>query len=128
MVKFEYRIHHLNSSLSLFYHIQKDVIPADSIKTVVSGVLKGMGTAHLVTAGLVVVANILERFEEIDANKAECLRLLREMIFLAKLVKQFKERRQLKEGMHDIIKEATERIVEGSIMCCCQIDSSKFSK
>ena len=104
------------------------MIPGDSIKTAVSGVLQGMGTAHLVTAGLVVVANILERFEEIDANKAECLRLLREMIFLAKLVKQFKERRQLKEGMHDIIKEATERIVEGSIMCCCQIDSSKFSK
>jgi hypothetical protein len=30
--------------------------------------------------------------------------------------------------MHDIIKEATGLIVEGFIMCCYQIDSSKFSK
>jgi len=112
-----------------FYHIQKDAMPGDAIKTAVSGVLQGMGTAHLVTAGLIVVANIMDRFEEIDANKVECLRLLREMIFLAKLVKQqFKERPPLKEGMHDIIKEATEIIVKGSIMCCCQIDLSKFSK
>lgn len=77
-----------------------------TIKTAVSGVLQGMGTTHLVTAGLVVVANILERFEEVDANKAECLRLMREIIFLAKLVKHFQESPQ---GMYDVIKEATKQ-------------------
>eukprot|EP00253_Pinus_taeda_P011027 PITA_11027 len=110
--------------------VVKDVIPGDVIKTAVKGLLQGMGTAHLVTAGLLVVANILERFEEVKANKDECLRLLKEMIFLGKVVKQFKERPQLNddEGMHSIIKEATGLIIEGCTKCCCQIDSSKYSK
>eukprot|EP00253_Pinus_taeda_P029780 PITA_29780 len=110
--------------------VVKDVIPGDAIKTAVKGLLQGMGTAHLVTAGLLVVANILERFEEVETNKDECLRLLKEMIFLAKVVKQFKERPQLNdsEGMHSIIKEATGLIIEGCTKCCCQIDSSKYSK
>ena len=83
---------------------------------------------QLVITGLVVVADILERFDDVAANKTECLRLLKEMIFLAKLVKQFKERPQLKEGMDDLIKEATELIVASSIECLSQIKSSKFSK
>jgi hypothetical protein len=87
-----------------------------------------MGSAHLVTAGLVAIAIILEGIEGVAANKTECLRLLKEMIFLAKVVKQFKERPQLKEGMNDLIKEATQLIVEGSTICCNQIDSSKFSR
>lgn len=115
--------------LSEGINVVKDVIPGDTIKTAVKGVLQGMRAAHLVTAGLLVVANIVERFEEVKANKDECLRLLSDMFFLAKVVKRFKERREfLNEGKHDTIKSATELIVEGSTMCCYQIDSSKYSK
>lgn len=106
----------------------KDIVPGEAIKTVASGILQGMGMAHLATAGLVVVVDILERFDDVNANKAECQRLLREMIFLAKLVKQFKERSQLKETMLAVIREATELVVESSIKCLAQMKSSKFSK
>jgi hypothetical protein len=50
-----------------------------------------MGIGHMVTTRFVVVANILERFEDAGENKNECLNLLKEMFFLAKLVKQFQE-------------------------------------
>lgn len=118
----------LKEFLSEAANFVKDIVPGDAIKTVASGILQGMGMAHLATAGLVVVVSILERFDEVSANKSECLRFLREMIFLAKLVKQFKERCQLKEAMHDVIREATELIVESSIKCLAHMKSSKFSK
>ena len=84
----------------------------------------------MVTTRFVVVANILERFEEFGDNKTECLSLLKEMLFLAKLVKYFQEHPRLKEseGIANVIKEATRLIVEGSILCCTQMKSSKFVK
>jgi hypothetical protein len=54
---------------------------------------------------LVVVASILEIFEDVVANKIKYLHLLKEMIFLAKLARQFKEFPHLKEGMHNAIKK-----------------------
>lgn len=100
-----------------------------SANTVVRSILQGMGSANnIVAAGFLVVANILERIEDIRANQIECLSLLKEMTKLAKVVKEFKERAHLREKMYDEIKDATTLIVEGSLMCCTQIDSSKFSK
>jgi len=81
-----------------------DIIPT------APNLLKGIGQAHWVTAGLLVVSNILERFE------------------LAKYVQELKERLRLKEGMKDLIQEALEMIVKASIMCCVQINSPKFSR
>lgn len=100
-----------------------------SAKIIVSSLLQSMGSANnIIAAGFLVVANILERIEEVRTNRMECLSLLREMTKLAKVVKDFKERAHLKEKMHDEIKDATSLILEGSLMCCAQIDSSKFSK
>lgn len=100
-----------------------------SAKTVVRGILQSMGSANnIVAVAFLVVANILERIEDVRANKTECLSLLKEMTKLAKVIKEFKERAHFREKMHDEIKEATTLILEGSLMCCTQIDSSKFSK
>jgi len=98
--------------------------------TVVSSVLQGMRIGHVVTTRFVVVANILERFEDVGENKNECLNLLKEMFFLSKLVKQFQERPDLKEteGINSVIKEETGMIVEGFFLCYTKMGSSKFSK
>eukprot|EP01018_Ginkgo_biloba_P024194 Gb_34084 [translate_table: standard] len=95
-------------------------------KTVAMSILKGIGEAHWPATGLVVVSSILERFEAISANNAECLQLLEAMNRLALHIKQLKDRVNLKEGMGDMIKEAVCMIVEGSIMCCTQMKSSRF--
>lgn len=100
-----------------------------SAAIIVNSLLQSMGSANnVIAAGFLVVANILERIEEVRTNRMECLSLLREMTKLAKIVKDFKERAHLKEKMSDEIKDATSLILEGSLMCCAQIDSSKFSK
>jgi len=79
----------------------------------------------MVVVGFLVVVNILERFEDVRSNKKECLDLLKEMLKLAELVKEFKE---LMGEMQDEMKAATTLIVKGSIMCCAQINSPKFSQ
>eukprot|EP00253_Pinus_taeda_P004397 PITA_04397 len=53
----------LKEFLSEAANFVKDIVPGDAIKTVASGILQGMGMAHLATAGLVVVVSILERFD-----------------------------------------------------------------
>ena len=72
--------------------MQKDVNPNNAIKIVVSHVLQGMGTTNLVMMILSILASILERVEDVATTINECLHLLEEIIFLAKLVKQFKKR------------------------------------
>jgi hypothetical protein len=86
-----------------------------------------MGPASMVAAGFLVVANILERFEDVRSNKKECLDLLKEMLKLAKLVKDFEEKERRGE-LQDEIEAATALIVKGSIICCAQIHSRKFSQ
>eukprot|EP01018_Ginkgo_biloba_P001072 Gb_13428 [translate_table: standard] len=97
-------------------------------KTVAMSILKGIGEAHWAAAGLLVVSSILERFESISANNTECLQLLEAMSRLALHIKHLKDRTNLKEGMGDTIQEAVSMIVQGSILCCTQMKSSKFSK
>lgn len=106
----------------------KDIISSSEGMKVVKHLLIGLGQAHWAVAGLLVVANILERFETVAANQDECLSLLEEMSKLAHHVKDLKERPGLKKGMESSIRNATEMIVEGALMCCTQIKSSKFSR
>lgn len=106
----------------------KDIISSSEGMKVVKHLLIGLGQAHWAAAGLLVVANILERFEMVAANRDECLSLLEEMSNLAHHVKALKERPRLKKGMESSIRNATEMIVEGALMCCTQINSSKFSR
>eukprot|EP01018_Ginkgo_biloba_P000685 Gb_18504 [translate_table: standard] len=97
-------------------------------KTVAMSILKGIGETHWAVAGLLVVSSILERFESISANNLECLKVLEAMNRLALHIKQLKDRANLKEGMEDMIQEAVCMIVQGSILCYTQMNSSKFSK
>lgn len=113
--------------LLLFVGIQKDVCPAHT-KKIVKGFLQGMGAAHMATTGLLVVANILERYEAISTNEEACLSLLEKMNILARHVTELQKRPELKGGMEDSIRKAIELIVEASIACCTQIDATKFSK
>jgi len=118
------------SKFKKFLFDAKDVIPGEAIKTAVVVVLKGMGAPDMVITPFVVVANILERFDDVGDNKNECISLLKEIIHLNALIREFRERPQLNgtEGITGVIREATELIVEGSILCCTQMKSSKFSK
>eukprot|EP01018_Ginkgo_biloba_P001070 Gb_13429 [translate_table: standard] len=95
-------------------------------KTVAISILKEIAEAHWPAAGLVVVYSILERFESISANKAECLQLLKAMNKLALHIKQLKDRANLREGMRNMIQESVCMIVEGSLLCCNQMQSSIF--
>lgn len=99
----------------------------DIISTTQS-LLKVIGQAHWALAGLLVVSNVLERFEAVSANRDECLSLLEEMYNLAQYVKQLKERERLRDGMDDLIQEALDMIAKASVICFAQIKSSKISR
>lgn len=121
----------LRDFLSDTTNFLKDIIPGDS-KTIIHGMLRNMGAAHLATAILLVVANILERIDDVSSNRDECLRIVKEMIFLAKVVKEIKKRRDINERsdlenyMDDEIRKATELITEGYIGCRSQMTASQL--
>ena len=72
------------------------------------------------------VAYTLERFDDLSTNKEKCWDLLKEMCFVATVVKRLKEN---SKGTQDVIEEeATALLVEGAIMCCTQIDSSAWKR
>lgn len=91
----------------------------------VKAILKGIGKASVATAGLLVVAYTLERFDDLSTNKEECLDLLKEIVYVANLVKIFK---QSPKGSHGVIEDAKELIVEGAVMCCVQMDTSLWKR
>ena len=62
-------------------------------------ILSGISEAHWAAACLLVVANILERYETISENKYECLCVLEEMYNLAHHVKKLKARPKSREEM-----------------------------
>jgi hypothetical protein len=65
----------------------------------------------------------------VSVNRDECPRSFGRNVYrLAKYIKQLKERPRLREGMEDLIQKALEMIVKAAIMCCVQINSSKFSR
>lgn len=92
-------------------------------KSTLQNVLKAIGHAGIATNVLLVAVSLMEQIQEVSANKKECLRLFREMIYLAKFVKQLGEDR-----FKDDIKNAKEFIADGIITCFSQIKSSGFSR
>jgi len=106
----------------------KDKFPSQEAKIVAQGVIKGIGQGHFVDAGFLLISNILERMESLSENEAQCLILLEEMFKLAKHIKELNARPQLRKAMEETNKEGTELIMEASLMCCYQIDRSKFNK
>ncbi|XP_059064522.1 rust resistance kinase Lr10 isoform X2 [Cryptomeria japonica] len=92
-------------------------------------VLKGLGNAHWVAAGLLAIANVLERFDNISANDRECIDLLKDMLKLGKYLKQMKDLNVKfhKEVLNDM-REAVQLILSGAILCRSFITSNKLSK
>ncbi|XP_059065290.1 receptor-like cytosolic serine/threonine-protein kinase RBK1 isoform X2 [Cryptomeria japonica] len=92
-------------------------------------VLKGLGNAHWVAVGLLAIANVLERFDNISANDRECIDLLIAMLKLGKYLKQMKDINAdlHKESLEDM-REAVKLIISGAILCCSFITSNKLSK
>jgi len=106
----------------------KDKFPSQEAKKVAQDVINGIGQVHYAVAGLLLISNILERMESLSENEAQCLILLEEMFKLAKHIKELNARPQLRKAMEETNKEGTELIMEASLMCCYQIDRSKFNK
>lgn len=106
----------------------KESIPSKDSTAVVRRVLEGIGHANVATAGLLLVANIIKRFEDISRNQMECLDVLEGMTKLAEHVKLLKERPRLKKEMEDTNKKATDLIEEAYIMCSSQMNMSLSSK
>ncbi|GLJ34890.1 hypothetical protein SUGI_0702390 [Cryptomeria japonica] len=92
-------------------------------------VLKGLGNAHWVAVGLLAIANVLERFDNISANDRECIDLLKAMLKLGKYLKQMKDiYADLHKEILEEMSEAAKLIVSGAILCCSFITSNKLSK
>ncbi|XP_059065296.1 cysteine-rich receptor-like protein kinase 6 isoform X2 [Cryptomeria japonica] len=92
-------------------------------------VLKGLGNAHWVAVGLLAIANVLERFDNISANDRECIDLLKAMLKLGKYLKQMKDiSADLHKETSECMSEAVKLIVSGAILCCSFITSNKLSK
>lgn len=100
----------------------------DILEMVIQSLVEGIsGEEHMAATGLLVVAEMLERFDSVSANQNECLFLLEEMNNVAQSIKQLNERPLLCEGTkYENMKKATKWIVNSSIMCCAQFNPSEF--
>lgn len=101
---------------------------ASELKDIISGpittVLKDIGQASVATAGLLVVAYTLERFHDVSTNKEKCWDLIKEMSYVATVVKRLKQ--SPKGTQENVIEEATALVVEGAIISCTQIGRSAW--
>lgn len=99
----------------------------DILEMVIQSLLEGISRKeHLAAIGLLVVAEILERFDSVSANRNECLFLLEEMNRVAQSIKQLNER-PIERTTYEKMIKATKWIVNSFIMCCAQIDPSEFA-
>ncbi|GLJ34916.1 hypothetical protein SUGI_0702750 [Cryptomeria japonica] len=99
------------------------------VHSVAVDVLKGLGNVHWVAVGLLAIANVLQRFDNISANDRECIDLLKAMLKLGKYLKQMKDiYADLHKEILEEMSEAAKLIVSGAILCCSFITSNKLSK
>ncbi|GLJ35369.1 hypothetical protein SUGI_0711370 [Cryptomeria japonica] len=91
----------------------------DKHSTAIS-VLNAVGNVHWAGVGFLLVATVIERLDKIKQNKEECLRLLKSMNYLAKLILQLQRLPHLKREMQAKMEESIQLIVHGAILCCIQ--------
>ena len=88
-----YHYSNSNAKSKLFfvviYGIQKDIIPGEA-KSVIQGLLKGMGAAHLTPTGFLMATHVLERFETVSTNIDKFLRVMDEIWHLAEHIKKLR--------------------------------------
>lgn len=109
-------IHHM---FHLLKFIKKNNIFSDqcsnSANTINWSLLKEIGHAHWVTAGLLVLLNILQRFETVVAHGNEWFDLLEEMNGLVEYLRHLTEGSGLRKMMEKKLREAIQLIVEASL-------------
>lgn len=109
----------------------KDVLPAHAAKEVARDVIQGLGQAHWVTSGFLLIVYIVDRFETLSSNKEACLSLLKQMYYLAVDVRELE---RCKKGLaeaerpDDLAEAGTVLIVEGSLICFNQMRRKKRSR
>ncbi|KAH9291656.1 hypothetical protein KI387_043170, partial [Taxus chinensis] len=91
----------------------------DKQSTAIS-VLNAAGNVHWLGLGFLLVAAVLERFDTINKNKEECLKLLKSMNKLAKVILQLRGFPLSKVKLQTEIKESIGLIVDGAILCCAK--------
>ncbi|KAH9290086.1 hypothetical protein KI387_034203 [Taxus chinensis] len=99
----------------------------DKHSTAIS-VLNAVGNVHWLGLSFLLVASVLERFNTINKNKEECLKLLKSMNKLAKVILQLKEFPRSKVKLQTEIKQSIGLIVDGAILCCAQNKSKGLKK
>lgn len=99
----------------------RDVLPVHEASKVARDVLQGLGQAHWVTSGFLLIVYIIDRFETLSSNQKGCLDLLEQMYYLAVDIKNL-------TGREDLAESGIKLIVEACLMCCTQIDRSGFSR
>lgn len=110
---------------------KEDVSHLDDITDAVSMVktfVEAIGKSSLATAGFLLIAYGLERFQDVSANKEECRHIMEEMDFLAKVVLQCEDRSSLSKELREEIKKARELIIKGAVNYYSQIKSGPFSR
>lgn len=105
----------------------KDALPAPEASKIARDVVKGLGQAHWVTSGFLLVAYILDSVETVSSNREDCLYLLEQMYVLAVDIKGLAPDTD-NPRLQKLVKDGTELIVEASLMCCSQIDRRYFSR
>ncbi|KAH9290382.1 hypothetical protein KI387_034499 [Taxus chinensis] len=76
-----------------------------------------------VTAGLAVVAYVLDQIDKVSSNRRDCVQFLRYMCALAKHVKELLDHNLPQEKLYDVV----EFIVKGSVFCVSKMQSSNLS-
>lgn len=109
----------------------KDTTSSDE-ETAIKSLLEGIGEAHWAAAGLLMIADILERLETLYANRNESLMLLillDEMYRSAMYLRQFNEASPgSMEGMKDKMQKLIVCIVIAALVCCTGTDHSDLAR
>lgn len=109
-----------NDTSMIVENINSEPPRGDILEILLERLVQEVPDEELAAAGVLVVADILERFEDVSANRNECLILLEEMNRLSQHIKDL-------NGQPEKMRRATKWLVHCYIMCCAQIEPSKFA-
>lgn len=109
-----------NDTSMIVENINSEHPQGDILEILLERLVQEVPDEELAAAGVLVVADILERFKNVSANRNECLILLEEMNRLSQYIKDL-------NGQPEKKRRATKWLVHCYIMCCAQIETSQFA-
>lgn len=103
--------------------------PIGDIRPMAIVLLEILGKLPSSFAGLLIVADVLRRFDKVSRNKAECLEVVKDINMLARIVIDLKPQvTPSSKEMEATVQESRQLILQGSILCCTILESSKIFK